>query len=100
MTEDPVPLEVEAERATVVLQSGQDYYVPLAAAAAIDFHQAQGTAKAIVSREDYNDALTSPPRRYRASSRSTWCAMLAKAVCHLPSTLRPRASRAPPPNCI
>jgi hypothetical protein len=40
MTEDPVRLEVEAERATVVLQSGQDYYVPLAAAAAIAFHQA------------------------------------------------------------
>jgi len=74
MTEDPVRLEAEAERAAAVLQRGQDYYVPLAAAAAIAFHQAQGTAKAIVSREDYNDDL--------------------------PSTLRPRASRAPPPNCI
>ena len=74
MTEDPVRLEVEAERAAAVLQRGQDYYVPLAAAAAIAFHQAQGTAKAIVSGEDYNDDL--------------------------PSTLRPRASRAPPPDCI
>ena len=57
MTEDRVRLEVEAERATAVFQSGQDYYVPLAVAAAIAFHQAQGSTKAIVSRDDYDDAL-------------------------------------------
>ena len=57
MTEDPVRLEVEAERTTALLQSGHDHYVPLAVAAAIAFHQAHGSTKAIVSRDDYDDAL-------------------------------------------
>lgn len=57
MTEDRVRLEVEAERATALLQSGHDYYLPLAVAAAIAFHQAHGSTKAIVSRDDYDDGL-------------------------------------------
>ena len=57
MTEDQVRLEAEAERATALLQGGHDYYVPLAVAAAIAFHQAHGSTKAIVSRGDYDDAL-------------------------------------------
>lgn len=57
MAEDSVRLEAEAERATALLQSGHDYYVPLAVAAAIAFHQAQGSTQAIVSRDDYDDAL-------------------------------------------
>ena len=50
MSEDQVRLEAEAERATALLQGGHDYYVPLAVAAAIAFHQAHGSTKAIVSR--------------------------------------------------
>jgi hypothetical protein len=49
MTEDPVRLEVEAERATALLQSGHDYYIPLPVAAAIAFHQAHGSSKAIAA---------------------------------------------------
>ena len=32
-------------------------FIPLAVAAAITFHQVQGNARAIVSRQDYDDAL-------------------------------------------
>ena len=57
MAEESVRLEAEAERATALLQSAHDYYVPLPVAAAIAFHQAHGSSKAIVSRDDYDDAL-------------------------------------------
>ena len=57
VTEDPVRLEVEAERSTELLQRTADYYLPLSVASAIAFHQAHGNTKAIVSRQDYNDAL-------------------------------------------
>jgi hypothetical protein len=59
MTENEVRLEVESERATAELQQrAEDLYLPLAVAAAITFHQAQGGTKAIVTRQDYNDALS------------------------------------------
>ena len=57
MTEDPVRLELEAERTTALLQRAADLYLPLPVAAAIAFHQAHGNTKAIVSRQDYDDAL-------------------------------------------
>ena len=57
MAEESVRLEAEAERATALLQSAHDYYVPLSVAAAIAFHQAHGSTKTIVSRDDYDDAL-------------------------------------------
>jgi hypothetical protein len=57
MTEDPIRLEVEAERTTALLQSAHDLYLSLPVAAAIAFHQAHGNTRAIVSRQDYDDAL-------------------------------------------
>lgn len=59
MAEDEVRLEVEAERATAELQQrGGDTYMPLAVAAAITFHQVHHSTKAIVTRQDYDDALS------------------------------------------
>jgi hypothetical protein len=57
MTDDLVRLELEAERTTALLQRAQDFYLPLSVAAAIAFHQAHGNTKAIVTRQDYDDAL-------------------------------------------
>jgi hypothetical protein len=57
MTDELVRLEVEAQATTALLQSAQDYYLPLPVAAAIAFHQAHGNTKAIVTRQDYDDAL-------------------------------------------
>jgi hypothetical protein len=57
MTEDPVHLDAEAERTTALLQRATDLYLPLPVAAAITFHQVHGNTKAIVSRQDYDDAL-------------------------------------------
>lgn len=59
MAEDEVRLEFEAERATAELQQrGEDMYLPLAVAAAITFHQVHRSTKAIVTRQDYDDALS------------------------------------------
>jgi hypothetical protein len=59
MAEDEVRLEVEAQRATAELQQrGEDMYLPLAVAAAITFHQVHRSTNAIVTRQDYNDALS------------------------------------------
>jgi hypothetical protein len=56
IVEEEVRLEVEAERATAELQQrGEDMYLPLAVAAAITFHR---STKAIVTRQDYDDALS------------------------------------------
>ena len=57
MTDHQVHLEIEAERTTALLQNTHDFYFPLPVAAAIAFHQAHGNTKAIVSRQDYDDAL-------------------------------------------
>jgi hypothetical protein len=57
VTEDPVRLEVEAERNNELLTRTADYYLPLCVASAVAFHQAHGNTKAIVSRQDYDDAL-------------------------------------------
>lgn len=59
IVEEEVRLEVEAERATAELQQrGEDMYLPLAVAAAITFHQVHRSTKAIVTRQDYDDALS------------------------------------------
>jgi len=57
MADDEVRLEVESERADALFQRVEDVYLPLCVAAAITFHQAHGSTKAIVSRRDYDDAL-------------------------------------------
>jgi hypothetical protein len=57
MAEERVSLELEAQRTTELLQSPAQLYLPLSVAAAIAFHQAHGNTKAIVSRQDYDDAL-------------------------------------------
>jgi hypothetical protein len=54
---DDVRLDRERARTEELLQSAQDAHVPLAVAAAIAFHQVQGNTRAIVSRQDYDDAL-------------------------------------------
>ena len=57
--EEEVRLDVEAERATAQLQQrADDFYLPLAVAAAITFHQVHRSTKAIVTRQDYDDALS------------------------------------------
>lgn len=57
MTDPLVHLELEAERTTALLQGTHDFYLSLPVAAAIAFHQAHRNTKAIVSRQDYDDAL-------------------------------------------
>jgi len=51
------------------------------------------TAASHVSRDDYDAPSILPAPRYRGSSRSTCCAMRARAACRSRSTLRARASR-------
>lgn len=59
MTEHEVRLDVEAERATAELQQrADDLYLPLPVAAAITFHQVHHSTKAIVTHQDYDDALS------------------------------------------
>jgi signal transduction histidine kinase len=52
-----VDLAAEALRAEDAWHSGGAAYVPLSVAAAITFHQVHRSSKAIVTRNDYNDAL-------------------------------------------
>jgi hypothetical protein len=57
MAEGQVRHELEAERVTALLQGAHDLYLPLPVAAAIAFHQSQGNTRAIITRQDYDDAL-------------------------------------------
>ena len=57
MSDDEICLEVESERTSALLHRADAYY-PLPAAAAITFHQVHRNATAIVSRRDYDDALS------------------------------------------
>lgn len=57
MPDEMVSLEAAGTRARELLQGLENSFVPLAVAAAITFHQAQGSTKAIVTRQDYDDAL-------------------------------------------
>ena len=57
MSGDEICLEVESQRTTALLQR-VDAYFPLPAAAAIAFHQVHRYATAIVSRRDYDEALS------------------------------------------
>lgn len=58
MANEPVDLKSEGLRAGDLLHASlADTYVPLAVAAAITFHQAHGNTRAIVTRQDYDDAL-------------------------------------------
>ena len=50
-------LEVERLRTEEVLRHLGDRFIALAVAAATAFHQVHGNTRAIVSREDYDDAL-------------------------------------------
>jgi hypothetical protein len=53
-----VSLDVERARIDEFSRTIGGTYVPLAVAAALTFHQAQGGTKAIVTRQDYEDALS------------------------------------------
>lgn len=57
MSNDEICLEAESERTSALWQRVDEYY-PLPAAAAITFHQVHRDTKAIVSRRDYDDALS------------------------------------------
>jgi len=57
VSDDEICLEVESERTSALLHRADAYY-PLPAAAAITFHQVHRNATAIVSRRDYDDALS------------------------------------------
>jgi hypothetical protein len=57
MPQDMVSLDIERARTDDLLRPIGSTYVPLAVAAALTFHQAHGSTKAIVSRQDYEDAL-------------------------------------------
>jgi signal transduction histidine kinase len=52
-----IDLAAEVLRAQEASRDRQAPYLPLSVAAAIAFHQAHGSTKAIVTRADYNDAL-------------------------------------------
>lgn len=58
MPKEEVRLEQERQRTEELLQNASDAYTPLAVAAAIVFHQAHGNTRAIVTRQDYEDALS------------------------------------------
>jgi hypothetical protein len=57
MSGDVFSLDVERARTDDLIRTIGSTYVPLAVAAAITFHQAHGNTKAIVSLQDYEDAL-------------------------------------------
>ena len=58
MPDDRVDLLLESKQTEeLVARSFQEAHVPLPVAAAITFHQVYGSTKAIISRDDYNDAL-------------------------------------------
>ena len=59
IAQNEVRLDIEAQRASEQLrQRGDDLYLPLSVAAAITFHQVHRSTKAIVTRHDYEDALS------------------------------------------
>ena len=58
MPADSVDLQFEQARTEdLVAKSFAEGHVPLPVAAAMTFHQVHGNAKAIISRDDYDDAL-------------------------------------------
>ena len=57
MADDEVDLRRERERMDDLWQRMVEAYVPLSVAAAITFHQVHGNTRAIVTRQDYDDAL-------------------------------------------
>ena len=57
MPSDTVRLDVECGYTDETIRCIGGAYVPLAVAAALTFHQAHGNTKAIVTRQDYEDAL-------------------------------------------
>jgi hypothetical protein len=57
VSDDEICLEVESERTSALLQRADAYY-PLPAAAAITFHQVHRNTTAIVSRREYDGALS------------------------------------------
>jgi hypothetical protein len=57
MANDDVDLDRERQRTDDLFQSMMFAHVPLAVAAAITFHQVHGNTRAIVTRQDYDDAL-------------------------------------------
>jgi hypothetical protein len=57
MSDDRVDLMHDRLQTDEVLKSFLEGFVPLPVAAATTFHQAHGNSKAIVSRQDYDDAL-------------------------------------------
>jgi hypothetical protein len=57
MPEPTVNLEEEAARLHEILKRWGARHVPLPVAAAMTFHQAHRNTKAIITREDYDDAL-------------------------------------------
>jgi hypothetical protein len=54
---DNVDLQHEHARTDQLVKSFGEGYVPLPVAAAMTFHQVHGNTRAIVSRDDYDDAL-------------------------------------------
>jgi hypothetical protein len=58
MPKDEVRLEQERQQTEELLQNARDAYVTLSVAAATAFHQAHGNTRAIVTRQDYEDALS------------------------------------------
>jgi hypothetical protein len=57
VSDDEICLEVESERTSALLKRADAHY-PLPVAAAITFHQVHRNATAIVSRRDYDAALS------------------------------------------
>ena len=57
MAKDQVSLDLAAARAEEDLRAFTEGFVPLSVASATAFHQAHGNTRAIVSRDDYDDAL-------------------------------------------
>jgi hypothetical protein len=58
MPDDKVDLHFERARAEdLIAKSFAESHVPLSLAAAMTFHQVHGNTKAIVGRDDYDDAL-------------------------------------------
>ena len=57
MPDEMVSLEAAGTRASELLSGLESGFVPLSVAAAVAFHQAHGGRQAMVTRQDYDDAL-------------------------------------------
>jgi hypothetical protein len=57
MADNQVDLRTERERVDDLWQRMVEAYVPVSVAAALTFHQVHGNTRAIVTRQDYDDAL-------------------------------------------